>query len=96
MFAQLLRTYQRTAWPRLLLDERLAGPFQEDAKHWLIGQGLPLLAQRPACSRVTIIRAADVYARLSAGPGQAASQHLRLPGRDFNSAEEARAWLNQG
>lgn len=94
IFEHLLRVCPRTAGP-LLIDERLASPFKEDAKQWLIEQGLPLLSGRLAYSQVAIIQALDVYTRLSAVAVRATSKDLRLPCRVFGSEAEARSWLSQ-
>jgi hypothetical protein len=94
IFEQLTRTCQRTACPRLLIDERLAEPFAEDAKSWLLEHGLPGLCQPSGYAQVAVISATDVYARLSAVSARAESQRLGLPFRAFASEAEARTWLN--
>lgn len=95
-FEQLQQAQRRSGATRLLLDERLAGPFSEEAKSWLTEEWLPRLAGQGRFQHIAAVLAQDVFARLSAVLILAQVQRLHLgQHRPFLAEADARAWLRQ-
>ena len=93
LLRQLLQAHHLTHYPKLLLDERLASPYTEATKSWLVEEWLPRLPSITSFQAVARIVATDVFSRLSTVPVVAQAQHLHLPYHSFATEQEARAWL---
>ncbi|QNH62565.1 hypothetical protein [Hymenobacter sediminicola] len=93
LFAQLLRAQLRTGCRHLLIDERLAAPFQEADKVWLAGYWLPEWVQQVGCHHAAHLAATDVFARLSSVGILAKARSMALSQRSFTTETEALQWL---
>ena len=93
MFEQSLLATQTSGFNKLLLDHRLAAPFEEEAKDWFKHMFLPHMATDLAARRTAVVLAYDVFARLSMVPLSAGVYRRGNLVRSFESKTEALAWL---
>ncbi|SFP82452.1 hypothetical protein SAMN04515668_0477 [Hymenobacter arizonensis] len=85
----------RRRWNRLLSDQRQMSPHTAQETAWLRDVWLGATSRRPGPRYGAVLRALDVFARLSMNQVLHEARGTGLVYREFDREEEAAQWLRQ-
>ena len=89
------RLLQLRSWHRLLGDQRLMAPFNDDERSWITNYWLDRKANEAHALYGAVLLPHDVFARFSVSQIMQEAKAASLTYRLFQDPEEAEAWLRQ-